>query len=142
MSQPGVAQFGPGTLTIGATGSEIDASVLLNKCTISATKDQSDPTTKLSGAVRAGKVSYRYEMTGNVDVDIATSAGGLFALSQSAPGSEQPFKFTPSTAAGTAAAGTLVIDPLDFGADEYGADMTSDFTWSLVGAPAYTYPAP
>ena len=36
---------------------------------------------------------------------------------------------------------TLVIDPLDFGADEYGADMTSDFEFSLVGPPVYTYPA-
>ena len=44
--------------------------------------------------------------------------------------------FTPNTEAGTsAAAGTLIIDPLDFGADESGADLTSDFEFTIVGTP-------
>jgi hypothetical protein len=133
-----VARFGPGTLTIGATGSEIDCSCLVNGARIAATKDQTDPTTKLCGTVRPGTVKYTYELTGNVDTDVADAAG-LFALSQSAPGSEQPFTFTPNTEAGTSAAGVLVLDPLDFGADEYGSDLTSDFTFALVGTPVYTY---
>jgi hypothetical protein len=47
--------------------------------------------------------------------------------------------FTPNTATGTSAAGELVIDPLDFGADESGADLTSDFEFTIVGKPTYTY---
>jgi hypothetical protein len=133
------AKLGPGTLTIGAVGSEIDCSCLVNGARIAATKDQADSTTKLCGTIRPGAVSYTYELTGNVDTDVADEAG-LFALSQSAAGTQQPFTFTPSTEAGTSAAGIIIIDPLDFGADAYGDDLTSDFTFALVDKPAYTYP--
>jgi hypothetical protein len=135
------AKFGPGTLTIGAVGSEIDCACLINGFRIAATKDQADGTTKLCGKTRPGAVSYTYEATGNVDTDVADEAG-LFALSQSAAGTEQPFTFTPNTEAATSATGVLIIDPLDFGADAYGDDLTSDFTFALVGQPTYTYPVP
>jgi hypothetical protein len=135
----GVATLGPGTLTIGETGSEIDVSCLVNNLVIVMSKDVTDPTTKLCGTVRAGKTTYTYELDGNLDTDIGTDSG-LFALSQSAPGSEQTFTFTPSTEAGTSATGTIVIDPMDFGTtDDYGSNLTSDIAWSLVGVPVYTY---
>ena len=51
----------------------------------------------------------------------------------------QAFTFTPNTEAGTVAAGTLVIDPLDFGSDESGSTMTSDFEFAIVGKPVFTY---
>ena len=135
----GVATLGPGTLTIGETGSEIDVSCLVNNLVIVMSKDVTDPTTKLCGTVRPGKTTYTYELDGNLDTDIGTDSG-LFALSQSAPGSEQAFTFTPSTEAGTSATGTIVIDPMDFGTtDDYGSNLTSDIAWSLVGVPVYTY---
>jgi hypothetical protein len=132
------AKLGPGTLTIGSTGSEIDVSCLVNNAVIAADKDETDATTKLCGDVRAGSTTYTYALSGNMDTDIADAAG-IFALSQEAPGSQQAFTFVPSTAAGTEAAGTLTIDPLDFGADESGADLTSDFEFTIVGTPVYTY---
>lgn len=136
---PGTAKLGPGTLTIGATGTEIDVSCLVNNLVITMSKDKADDTTKLCGTVRAGAITYTYELDGNLDTDIGTDAG-LFALSQSAAGTEQAFTFTPSTDAGTSATGILVIDPMDFGTtDDYGSDLTSDIAWSLVGKPEYTY---
>lgn len=132
-------KLGPGTLEIGLTGTEIDISCLVNNAVIAADKDEGDATTKLCGDVRAGSVSYTYSLSGNMDTDVADDAG-FFALSQSAPGTEQTFTFTPNTVAGTSATGTLVIDPLDFGADESGADLTSDFEFTIIGTPAYTYP--
>lgn len=133
--------LGPGELSIGATGTEIDVSCLINNAVISMSKDQGDSTTKLCGTVKPGAVTYTYALSGNVDTDISDPAG-LFALSQAEPGSQQPFTFTPSTEAGTEAAGVLIIDPLDFGGDTTGETMTSDFEFALVGAPVYTYPAP
>jgi len=133
--------LGPGELKIGATGTEIDVSCLVNNAVIQAEKDEGDSTTKLCGTVKPGSVTYTYALNGNVDTDIADDAG-LFALSQSAPGSEQDFVFTPSTDAGTSAAGTLVIDPLDFGGDEMGQPMTSDIAFTIVGTPVYTFAAP
>lgn len=133
--------FGPGTLKIGATGSEIDVSCFVNSLKITASKDEGDSTTKLCGTVKPGKITYTYAMEGNLDVD-ADQSDGLFALSQASPGTQQPFEFIPNTAAETAAKGTLIIDPMDFGGDEFGDDMTSDIEFTVVGAPTYTYPTP
>lgn len=136
---PGTAKLGPGTLTLGATGDEIDCSCLVNNLVIVASKDQGDPTTKLCGTKRPGSISYTYEMDGNLDTDIGTESG-LFALSQSAAGTEIPFVFTPSTAAGTSASGTVIIDPMDFGTtDDFGSDLTSDIAWACTGQPVYAY---
>ena len=131
-------KLGPGLLKIGATGTAIDVSCLLNNAVIASEKDEADSTTKLCGDQRQGAVTYSFTLSGNIDTDIGESAG-LFALSQSAKGTQQAFEFTPSTAKGTKAVGVLVIDPLDFGADEMGADLTSDFEWSIVGEATYTY---
>lgn len=132
--------FGPGTLQIGETGTEIDVSCLVNSMRITMSKDEGDSTTKLCGTVKPGKLTYTYSLSGNIDVD-SDDPNGLFALSQEVPGTEIPFVFTPNTGAITSAAGVLIIDPLDFGGDEYGDDMTSDLEFSLVGIPEYTYPA-
>jgi len=130
--------LGPGTFKVGATGTEIDASCLVNNITITHDKNETDPTTKLCGDVRPGTRTYTFKITGNVDTDIADDAG-LFALSQSAKGTQQSFEFVPLTSAVTKAVGTLVIDPLDFGAGDMGADLTSDFEWGIVGEVTYTY---
>jgi hypothetical protein len=142
MSQPVSAdneKLGPGTLKIGATGSEIDASCLVNGLRITATANRGDSKTMLCGTTKAGSVRYDYEMTGNLDLDTNAGAAGLFALSQQVPGSTQDFSFIPNTAGGTEAAGQLILDPLDFGADEYGTIMNSDVAFVLIGQPTYTY---
>lgn len=138
VTEPETFLLGPGTLEIGAIGTEIDVSCLINNAVIAADKDQGDSTTKLCGTVKPGPVTYTYTLSGNTDTDVADDAG-FFALSQMAAGTEQAFTFTPNTEAGTVAAGTLVIDPLDFGSDESGSTMTSDFEFAIVGKPTFTY---
>jgi hypothetical protein len=128
--------LGPGSLEIGATGSEIDVSCLINNAVIAAEKDEGDSVTKLCGTVVPGNVTYTYSLAGNIDLDIA-DASGLFAISQSAAGTQVPFTFVPNTDAGTEATGTLVLDPLPFGGDEAGETMTGDFEFTIVGRPAY-----
>ena len=131
-------QLGPGVLKIGEVGSEIDVSCYVNNAAIEWSDSKSDDTTKLCGAVRAGVTTFTAQLTGNVDVD-AGNDSGLFALSWSEKGSQQPFTFTPSTDLGTTATGTLTIKPLRFGADEYGADLTSDIAWDIVGDPVLDF---
>lgn len=128
--------LGPGTLSIGATGSPIDVSCLINNAVIAADKDQGDSETKLCGTVKPGAVTYTFTLSGNVDLDIGDEAG-FWALSQSAAGTQQDFTFVPSTLAGTEATGKLVIDPLPFGGDETGTTMAGDFEFALVGKPTY-----
>lgn len=139
----GTGKLGPGRLTIGATGSELDVSCLVNNASIDPSKNATDPTTKLCGTVRAGTVTYTYQLTGNVDTDIG-SGTGLFGLSWSAPGSTQHFTFEPSEALGSVFAGELVLDPLRAGADAYGDDLTADIAFDIVGQPTFTpgTPAP
>jgi hypothetical protein len=130
--------LGPGVLKIGATGTEIDISCNVNNAVIAANKNQGDNVTKLCGDVVPGAVTYDFTIGGNVDTDIG-EATGFFALTQSAPGSQQDFTYTPNTDAGTTATGKCVIDPLDFGGGTTTETMTSDFEFAIVGDVAYTY---
>jgi hypothetical protein len=132
--------LGPGLLKIGATGTEVDASCWVNNCTIASDKSADDDRTMLCGDVLAGAVTYTFSLTGNVDTDIDTP-DGLFALSQDEAGTQQDFTFTPNTEIGTTATGVLTIDPLDFGADEMGQPLQSDFEFAIVGKPTYAYGA-
>lgn len=136
VTEPETFPLGPGTLTIGETGTPVDVSCLVNNAVISADKSQTDSTTKLCGTVKPGTVTYEYSLAGNMDTDVADEAG-FFALSQASAGEEVAYTFTPNTEAGTVATGTLILDPLDFGGDTSGETMTSDFEFSLVGAPTY-----
>lgn len=131
--------LGPGTLKIGETGTEIDISCYVNNAVISADKSADDDRTMLCGDVLPGAVTYTYALSGNMDIDVENGAASFFALSQAEPGTQQGFEFTPNTAGGDKAAGTLTIDPLDFGADEMGQPLTSDFEFAIVGKPTYTY---
>ena len=92
--------LGPGELTIGETGTEVDASCLINNAKITISKDQADATTKAlrrPGRIEATK--YTFALTGNVDQDLATSSG-LHALSWNSKGTTQTFSFTPNTEVG------------------------------------------
>lgn len=132
-------QLGPGTLKIGAVATQIDVSCLVNGARITSEKNEGDSTTKLCGTQVPGSVTYTASLEGNLDVD-SDVEDGLFALSWAEPGSQQDFEFVPNTGKVTMAAGTLVLDPLDFGADAYGDTLTSDISFTLVGDVTFTYP--
>lgn len=133
-----MTNLGPGTLKFGQTESQMDVSCLINNVRITASKDQDDPTYKLCGTATPGRIIYTYALEGNMDVDVATESG-LFAYSQEHAGEQIAFEFVPNTTAGTSATGTVTIDPLDFGGDDYGAVLDSDFEFSVIGKPTYAY---
>lgn len=133
--------LGPGTLLLGPTATQIDISCLVNNARIAMEKDQDDPKYKLCGTATPGKITYTYTLSGNLDTDPEDPAG-IFAYSQEHAGEQIEFEFVPNTTAETAASGTLVLDPLDFGADEYGEALDSDFELAIIGKPTYTYPTP
>lgn len=133
--------LGPGTLKLGETATAIDASCYVNNAAVEGTTDVADPTTKLCGAVRPGKVTTTFQLTGNIDVDAGNDAG-FFALSWEQAGQTIPFEFTPNNELGTKVTGNLIITPLRLGADEYGGDLTSDFTWDILGTPVLDFGTP
>ena len=70
--------LGPGTLKFGPTGTQIDASCLVNNARVEIDKEQDDPKYKLCGTATPGKITYTYKLTGNLDTD-PTDPDGLFA---------------------------------------------------------------
>ena len=124
--------LGPGTFKIGSAGAEVDYSIKVNNMRLTTTADTTDPTTKLSGDQFPGVTTFTGELGGNVDIDPET-ADGLFQLSSEHGGTVQAFTYTPNDVAAIEARGLITIMPLDLGADEYGADLTSDLAWATVG---------
>lgn len=132
-------KFGPGTFKIGETATALDVSCAVNSLVLEPSKDTSDPKTMLCGTVKPGRTTYTYVASGNVDVD-SDDPSGFFAYCEQNAGRQVPFSYTPSNG-GTEASGTLVLDPLSFGGEEYGEDMASDFEFDVVGRPTYVYPS-
>lgn len=132
-------KFGPGTLVFGEAGTEFEQSCNVNSLTIEATKNQGDSRTMLCGTQKPGSITYEYAMNGNLDID-SEDPEGFFAFTQANAGAQTPFVFVPNTPTETAASGVVIVDPMNFGGDEYGEDMNSDIEFTLVGQPSYTYP--
>lgn len=129
--------LGPGLLTIGPSATAMDISCLVNNARITVEKDQDDPRTKLCGTSTPGAITYTFALSGNLDID--TVEDGFFAFTDANAGQQFEFVFTPNTGAVASATGTLIVDPLEFGADEYGDPLDSDFEFTILGKPTYTY---
>lgn len=135
---PKTTKLGPGILKIGATGTEIDVSCNLLGARIKCNVDQDDSVTYLCGDTEPGAMNFDSELTGKIAVDVKDGDASLFDLSWSAKGTEQAFTYVPFTGV-VSASGTLIITPLDLGADEAKATLDSEFTWPLKGDPVFTY---
>lgn len=130
-----VSKLGPGTLTIG-TGTPQDISCQLTGAWVKWTANQDDPVTVLCGDQVPGARTYTAVLSGTMFQDL--SASGFTSYSWQHKGEQMAFTFTPLTAsAGTKVSGTIIIDPVDIGGDEAGANMTADFEWPCVGTPTF-----
>jgi hypothetical protein len=128
-------KLGPGTLTLGETGTLQDASCQLTGGVVAWDKDRADDVTVLCGDVVAGATTYTATLSGNFLQDLEDEAG-LVAWSWEHKGEQVTFVYTPNTAAGAAVSGSLIVDPIDVGStDDFGATMSSDFEWDVVGEP-------
>jgi hypothetical protein len=130
-------QLGPGTLVLGGVGTPLDISCQIISAMIEWDKDKDDDVVVLCGDTAAGSTTYTSTITGELFQDVDDPAG-ILATSWAQKGTEIEFEFVPNTVAGTSASGILVLDPISFGGDEAKANMTSDFTWSIVGEPVLT----
>lgn len=132
----GIQNFGPGLLTIGSADVgtyDPDVSSLINGCTLTPSTDTADSTTKLSGYVRGGSSSTAWVLGGNTDTD-AANANGFWQFCFDNDGAEVPFTFVAQYP-GPRVTGRLKVTALPWGADEYGADLTADFEFPVVGKP-------
>lgn len=124
--------LGPGTLKIGPVGQETDYSCLVDGMTLSTDVTVGDSRFKLCGREVPGTVTPAGTLAGTLDQDIDIE-DGLFQYSSENWGTVAGFRFEPSTSAGLEARGQILLVPLSFGGDEYGAPLGSDVSWVTVG---------
>lgn len=129
-----VKALGPGLLTIGATGEEVDVSCQITAMRIAWDKDADDDVKVLCGETAAGAIEYTATLTGTIFQDFDDDAG-ISVMTWEHKGEQFPFIFVPATDWAQQASGIVTLDPVDFGGDEVGANMTADVEWAIVGEP-------
>lgn len=133
-------KLGPGTLTLGAGAMQVNAQLTKARVVPSESVESTDAIKVLSGEVLdpTETASYSYALEGTFLQDLGAVAS-VVDWSWTNAGTEQPFTFTPNTAAGVDVVGTLTPVPLAIGGDEVDAGpMSSDFTWRIKGTPDLT----
>jgi|SRR5262245_17038864 len=131
-----VTKLGPGTLKVGATGTEVDFTCQVTAAHVDWTVDEGDDTVVLCGETVPGERTYSSVLAGTLYQDLST--GGIVEYSWVHRGETQPFTFEPNDEWAASVAGNLILDPLTVGGDTAGENMTSDFEWKIVGDPTFT----
>ncbi|MBF6483844.1 hypothetical protein IU431_06690 [Nocardia otitidiscaviarum] len=128
-------KMGPGSLILGPVGTELDISCQITKATLEPEFDKEDDLNTLCGDVLPGEETTTWKLSGEAVQDIAE--GGLVDWTWANQGTQQPFKFVPSTAAAAEFTGTIVVRPLSVGGDVK-TRPTSEFEFPVVGSPVRT----
>ena len=124
---------GPGKFTVGSSSdlTTFDSQVL--SITLEPDVSTGDAKTVLSGEVAPGDRTEKWKLTGTLLSDFGAPKS-LVEYCFTKRGTQQPFKFTPATAAGKEFTGTLTIEALAIGGD-VGETPEPDFEFELVGEP-------
>lgn len=128
--------LGPGELSIGAVGDEVDFSCQLTAATLTPSVDQDDDTPVLCGETVPGARRYTFELEMSVLQD--WRAEGITAFSYQHKGESVAFQFSPDTATGPQVTGNLMVDPMNLGG-EVNQRATADWTLTVVGDPMITW---
>jgi hypothetical protein len=135
-----VVKLGPGTLTVGATGTPVDFSCQVTAARVEWNVSADDPTVVLCGDSVPGARKYDAHITATIFSDLGL-ATGIVEYSWAHKGESVPFEFVPATDVAQGVSGTLILDPISVGGDEAGANMTSDIDWTIVGDPVLGVPS-
>jgi hypothetical protein len=136
-----VNKLGPGTLSIGSAGTEVDFTCQVTAARVEWSADAEDDIETLCGDTVPGARNYSATLSGTLFNDLGTAAG-IVEFSWTNKGTTQPFIFQPSQTTGVKEVhGSLIVDPISVGGDEVGQNMTSDFEWACVGDPTLATPA-
>lgn len=128
-----ISKVGPGTLTIGEVGSEVDISCQILTASITSDASVDDPTEVLCGDTIGGDTTYADKLNVTMLSDYLDAAGLVRLSWGSGRGTEQPFTFVPSTGTGNpSVTGTVRLDPIELGG-EVGARSEVSFTLDGIG---------
>jgi hypothetical protein len=124
--------MGPGTFSIGSVGTPLDLTAQVTALTVEFSEEVEDSIATLSGETLGGAADYPATLTGTLVQDLTED--GMFDYTWSNKGTEVPFTFTPSTAAGRTVTGTVRVAPLNLGGSVKQKN-TTEFTWAIIGDP-------
>jgi hypothetical protein len=123
-------KLGPGTLSIGATGTEEQWAAQLTACSVEPSTDTEDSIPVLSGEEIGGDDTDTAELTGTILQSY--DAQSLLLWAHTHRGQELPFTFTPNNDAALQVSGIVKIRRLRIGGDVKTRN-TSEFTFPIVG---------
>lgn len=130
-------KLGPGTLTIGETGSGQEMAKQSTAVAIEPSYSDGDRQIVLSGDVDQEAAEWEGTLTATFFQDY--DAAGLLAWTWEHDGETLPFTFLPNSASGFEVSGEVVIRPATIGGD-VDAENTSEVEWSLPKRPAIGEP--
>jgi hypothetical protein len=124
--------MGPGTFSIGEVGTPLDLTAQVSALTVEFSEEVEDSIPTLSGESLGGAADYPATLTGTLIQDLTEA--GMFDYTWANKGSEVPFSFVPSTAAGREVTGIVRVAPLNLGGTVKQKN-TTEFTWAIIGDP-------
>lgn len=130
-------KLGPGTLTIGETGSGQEMAKQSTAVAIEPSYSDGDRQVVLSGDVDQEAAEWEGTLTATFFQDY--DAAGLLAWTWEHDGETLPFTFLPNSTAGFEVSGEVVIRPATIGGD-VDTENTSEVEWSLPKRPAIGEP--
>ena len=130
-------KLGPGTLTIGETGSGQEMAKQATAVAIEPSYSDGDRQVVLSGDTDQEDSAWEGTLTATFFQDYA--ADGLLAWTWENDGKVLPFTFVPSTTAGFEVSGEVKVRPATIGGD-VDTENTSEVEWSLPDKPVIGEP--
>lgn len=129
-----VVTLGPGLLHFDDPGSLKDASAQVTKCSVVPSVSTGSPVIVLTGDAVPGERKEAWKIKGTIFQDLGATQS-LCEWFFENRGKPKPVKFVPSTAAGKAISGTVIIEAVELGG-QVGENATTDFEFDFVGAPS------
>lgn len=124
-------KLGPGTLTIGETGTEQEFGSQVTNVLLEPSVEEEDNIPVLSGEELEGEETETYVLSGTILQDYSGIASSLVWCKENA-GSVLSFVFVPSTDAGLQITGEVKIRSVSIGGDVKTRN-TSDFEFKGIG---------
>lgn len=131
-----IQKVGPGELSFGEVGSEIDIACQITSAELKPDVDQEDDQPVLCGDIVPGARTYTWTLNASLFQD--WRAKGINAFSIENKGKQVPFTYEPDSDDGVMISGNVVIDPLSIGGDVE-SRATADWELSLVGDPEFAW---
>lgn len=128
--------LGPGSLTIGEIGTDLDMSCQLTNVAVQWSVDAEDAEATLCGGSVGGARNYTANLAGTVFQDVELD--GVVDFTWKHKGVEAPFKFVPDNEGSAVVTGRVTIDPIDLGGDVR-TRPKSEFEWQCVGDPTFAH---